>query len=263
MRKGNKYFSAFSIAVREQLQYLPAHISRNIFFIFILFIFYSLWRVVFAERPIIAGFTMQQTLWYLTVTETVELSKARAFAKIQAEVKDGSIAYSLLRPFQYPFFKIPGFVGESMVRAVPILIEGFVVAALLAGLLPGYFRAIPAGILLIIGGIILNALWYTAIGLLAFWTEEVSPFYFIMQKLIFILGGLFFPIDFFPERLAAVSKVLPFSFVAYWPAKIVVDFSYDLFFYALVGQLIYIAIFAGIVALLFETAKRRVHVQGG
>lgn len=263
MNRRNKYLSAFTIAVREQLQYLPAHVSRNIFFIFILFIFYSLWRVVFAERPVISGFTMQQTLWYLTITETVELSKARAFARIQTEVKDGSIAYSLLRPLRYPFFKIPGFVGESMVRAVPVLVEGFVIATLMAGLLPGYFKALPAGILLIIGGIIINTLWYTAIGLLAFWTEEVSPFYFIMQKLIFILGGLFFPIDFFPERLAQISKVLPFSFVAYWPAKIVVDFSTDLFLYALLGQLIYIAIFAAIVAGIFETAKRRVHVQGG
>ena len=263
MRRGNKYLSAFAIAVRSQLQYLPALVSRNVFFIFILFIFYSLWRVVFADRPVIAGFTMQQTLWYLTITETVELSKARAFAQIQTEVKDGSIAYSLLRPIGYPFFKIPGFIGESMVRAVPVLIEGFIIAALLAGLIPGYFRALPAGLLLIVGGIVLNTLWYTAIGLLAFWTEEVSPFYFIMQKLIFILGGLFFPVDFFPERLAAVSKILPFSFVAYWPAKIVVDFSFDLFLYAFFGQLIYIAIFAAIVVVLFESAKRRVHVQGG
>jgi len=258
-----KYASIFVISMREQLRYLPAFMSRNLFYLIILFIFYSLWRVVFAEQPMIAGFTMAQTLWYLTITETVELSKPRAFAQIQTEVKDGSIAYALLRPYSYPFFKVPRFVGESVVRVAPILLEGFAVATLLTGVLPGYFRAIPAGLVLILGGIVLNTLWYTVIGLLAFWTEEVSPFYFIVQKLVFILGGLFFPVDFFPDTLAAVSKSLPFAFVAYWPAKTVVDFSWSTFATALAGQIIYIADLSAVLALVFAAGKRRVHVQGG
>ena len=45
-----------------------------------------------------------------------------------------------------------------------------------------------------------------AIGLLAFWLEEVSPVFWIVQKAIFILGGLFLPIDFFPPGLAAVAR---------------------------------------------------------
>ncbi len=249
--------------MRDQLQYIPAFLSRNLFFLIILFIFYSLWRVIYAGKPTIAGFTMAQTLWYLTITETIELARPRAFIQIQEEVKDGTIAYALLRPYSYPFFKIPRFVGESLVKVAPILIEGFIVAALVTGILPGYFRALPAGLVLIAGGIVINTLWYISIGLLAFWTEDVTAFAFITQKLVFILGGLFFPVDFFPPALAAVSKALPFAFVAYWPAKTVVDFSIETFLTALIGQIVYIAFFIALLAALFAAARRRVHVQGG
>jgi ABC-2 type transport system permease protein len=258
-----KYRTILAISMRNQLQYLPAYLSRNLFFLIIMFIFSSLWRVVFAENPVIAGFTMTQTLWYLTITETVELARASGYVEIQEEVKDGTIAYALLRPYSYAFFKIPRFVGESLVKIGPILAEGFLVAWLFSGMLPGYFRAIPLGIVLIIGGIILNTLWQTTIGLLAFWTEEVAPFYWIVQKLLFVLGGLFFPIDFFPDRLASISKLLPFAFAAYWPARTVVAFSWEAFATALLGQLGYIALFSALLALVFRRAKRRVHVQGG
>lgn len=258
-----KYLSIFKISVRDQLQYLPAFLSRNIFFLIILFIFYSLWRVIFSERSVVAGYTIVQTLWYLTFTETIELSKPRAFQQIQEEVKDGTIAYALLRPYSYVFFNVPRFLGESLVRIFPIMIEGFIVAAILVGFLPGYFRALPFGLILILGGIIINVLWYTAIGLLAFWTEEVSPFYWIIQKLVFILGGVFLPIDFFPPLLGRISRALPFAFVAYWPAKTMVAFSFKTFVTALAGQWIYIAVFLALLTSTFAAARKKVHVQGG
>ena len=196
-----KYIKIFSCTVRDQFAYIPAYIIGNIFFVVILFVFFSLWSVIYRGRELIAGLSLTQTLWYLSFTEAVELSKARVYTQIQEEVKEGSIAYALGRPYSYNGFKIARALGESLVKAVPVMALGFIVCFLFSGMLPGYLRALPFGLILIVGGIILNIMWGLIIGLLAFWTEEVTPFYWILQKLIFIAGGMFLPIDFFPSWL--------------------------------------------------------------
>ena len=258
-----KYAAVFALSSRDQTAYIPAFMMRNLFFLVILFIFFSLWRVVYAAREAIAGFTMVQALWYLTFTETVELSRTRVFLPISHEVKDGTVAYALGRPYSYVGFWVSRAMGENVVKIVPMLITGFLMATLLVGPLPGYFAALPFGLLTVVLGLLLGTLWQVCIGLLAFWFEEVTPFYWILQKLVFVVGGLFIPIDFYPEWLQGFARHSPFAFAAYWPATTMVAFTAEVFLTALAGQVAYIALFAALAAALFRAAVRRLHVQGG
>jgi viologen exporter family transport system permease protein len=91
----------------------------------------------------------------------------------------------------------------------------------------------------------------------------VTPFYWILQKLIFIAGGMFFPIDFFPQWLQGFAKMAPFAFSAYWPAITMVNFSYGNFRTALFGQIFYITLLGFIANVIFKTALKKIHVQGG
>jgi ABC-2 type transport system permease protein len=109
----------------------------------------------------------------------------------------------------------------------------------------------------------LNTLWLLLFGLLAFWVEEVAPFYWIYQKIVFVLGGMFFPIDFFPEGLRAVASHLPFAYTAYWPAVIMVRFDAGAFAAAVVGQALYIAALLAAALALFAVARRKVQAHGG
>ena len=94
-----KYARIFSYAVRDQVVYLPAFLVRNVFFVVIVFIFWSLWKVIFAGRGVLAGLSIVQTVWYLTFTETIELSKSRVLFQVQEEVKDGTLTVTLSRPY--------------------------------------------------------------------------------------------------------------------------------------------------------------------
>ena len=219
--------------------------------------------MIFKDQGAIAGLTMVQTLWYLTFTETIELSKARIFDQIQQDVKEGSIAYALCRPYSYNGFQLSRAMGEGVLRILPLMVEGALICLLLVGPLEGYWRALPFGVILIAGGILLHTAWGLVIGLLAFWTEEVTPFYWILQKLVFIAGGLFFPLDFYPAWLQNALKALPFAYAAYWPAITMVRFSGEVFLQALGGQLIYTALLLGAARLIFRGAIRKIHIQGG
>lgn len=258
-----KYATVFSIAGRDQVIYLPAFLVRNVFFLIILFIFYSLWRVIYGGENALAGFTIAQTLWYMTFAESIELAQTRIFGPISDEVKDGTIAYQLNRPYSYVLYWISRAMGENLVKIVPLLVEGFLVATIMVGPLPGYLRAMPFALVTIAGGILIGTTLQVIVGLLAFWFEEVSPFWWIVQKLVFVVGGLFMPLDFYPDWFATIARSSPFAFQAYWPASTWVHFSWQRFATTLAGQAIYLAVLGAVAALLFRAAVRKLHVQGG
>ena len=228
-----------------------------------MFVFFSLWRAVYGGTQLIAGFTMTQMLWYLTFTEAIELSQTRIFLPISEEVKDGTVAYSLNRPYSYVLFWISRGMGENLVKVVPLLAEGFLLALIMVGPLPGYLRALPLGLLAIVLGILIGTTLQAIVGLLAFWFEEVMPFWWIIQKLVFVIGGMFIPIDVYPEWLQSIAKYTPFAFAAYWPATTFVDFTARRAVTTLTGQVAWIVLFGSAAALLFRAAVRKLHVQGG
>ena len=154
-------------------------------------------------------------------------------------------------------------MGENVVKVVPLLIEGFVLALIMVGPLPGYFRALPVGLITILLGILLGTSLQMIIGLLAFWFEEVMPFWWIIQKLVFVIGGMFIPIDVYPEWLQNIARYTPFAFAAYWPATVFVDHSPQRVATTLIGQVAYISLFGLIAALVFRAAVRKLHAQGG
>jgi ABC-2 type transport system permease protein len=262
-RPVRKYFRILGFAMRDQLVYLPSFLVRNLFFLVIVFIFWSLWKVIYAGRSSVAGLTLVQTLWYLTFTETIELSKGRVFVQVQEEVRDGTLSVALTKPYGYPLYHLSRSLGESLVRIVPILVEGFLLGLLLVGPLPGYAASLPMGLVLIVAGLVLSTTWMLLIGLLSFWLEEVGPFYWILQKLVFILGGMFIPINLFPGWLGGIAKALPFAFSAYWPAYTMVTGSRDAFVTGLLGALGWTALFGAAVALVYARGRRRVQAQGG
>ena len=258
-----KYGTVFALASRDQFVYIPSFLARNLCFVVGMFVFFSLWRAIYAGTELVAGFTMTQMLWYLTFTEAIELSQTRIFQPISEEVKDGTVAYSLNRPYSYVLFWISRGMGENLVKAVPLLIEGLVLALIMVGPLPGYLRALPVGLVTIVLGILIGTTLQAIVGLLAFWFEEVMPFWWIIQKLVFVIGGMFIPIDVYPEWLQRIARYTPFAFAAYWPATTFVDYSPWRVATTLAGQTAYVVLFAGVAALLFRAAVRKLHVQGG
>ena len=256
-----KYWAVFSYSLKNRIAYLPAFAFRNIFFLIILYIFSKLWGVIYKEASTIEGLGIEQTLWYLAFTEAIELGKVRIFEEIQTEVKDGSIAYSIGRPYSYVCFMFFRGYGATITQMLPLLLLGGGFASILTGPL-GNIPILP-GIVVLLGGAALSMLWMILIGLLAFWFEEVTPFYWLFQKMVFIIGGMFIPIDFFPRWLQGFSKSSPFAFSAYWPAIVIVDFSWERFLLAVTGQLGYGIVLFTAISLLFTTVRKRLHVQGG
>jgi ABC-2 type transport system permease protein len=93
--------------------------------------------------------------------------------------------------------------------------------------------------------------------------EEVSPFLWIYQKFVFILGGFLIPLDFYPDWLQAVARALPFAYMIYGPSKLFVDPSVQLLVNILTMQVMWIIVLGAILVLSYRRGVAYLTVNGG
>ena len=260
-----KYGAITLMNLQNQLAYVWDALGRAVFIVLIMFIFVQLWTAVYESQGTaeIAGLTLADTIWYFLIAEMIELGKFRHDQSISEEVKDGSIAYTLVRPYNYLAYHFFNGMGESLVKMGLIFLLGLPVVLIYAGLPAITLQGFVAFLLVLLLALLLDFCMASSIGLLAFVVEDTFPFRLIYQKLIFILGGLLIPLDFLPLWLQRIARLLPFSQVTYAPAKLFVAFDWQLFSGTLALQFFWIAVMGAILFFQYRWATRRLAVNGG
>jgi ABC-2 type transport system permease protein len=260
-----KYGAITLINLQNQLAYAWEALNRTIFILFIMFIFAQLWTAVYESQGAaeIAGLSLANTIWYFLIAEMIELGKFRHDAKISEEVKDGSIAYTLVRPYNYLAYHFFNGLGETLVRMVLIFLVGLPVVLYYAGFPAVAWQHLPWILLVGLLALLLDFFAASSIGLLAFITEDTFSFRLIYQKLIFILGGLLIPVDFLPQWLQRIARYLPFSLITYAPAKLFVAFTWEQFREVLLLQFIWLIMLGCGLFWQYRWATRRLALNGG
>lgn len=259
-----KYRAIFTTSLINSLAYPGELIGRSLIMVPFMWIFFQLWKITFAAGGVVSinGMTLRDTLWYLMVAETVELSKPFLVRTISEHVKDGSIAYLLNKPYDFLWYQFSNSLGETVFRGVVNACFGGLMAGWLVGPPPsawGFLWVIPA----VLGAWILNFCIAAVIGLAAFVFEDVTAFAWIYQKLAFILGGLLIPLDFYPAWLQSIAKALPFASMVYGPAKLFVAPGAGLFVNTLLMQVAWIAALGLLLSLVYRRGLAYLTVNGG
>lgn len=265
MRSLNKYFYTFKISISNNLVYAWNLLARTIFFVFIVFVMLLLWKNIYGQKgEIIAGFSLNQMIWYLTIAEMISLSRSNIFSEVSEEVKKGNIAYTINKPYSYVFYCFSNSMGEIAVRLLTNVITALVIGMIYVGPLTG-FKVIhlPMVIITVLLGICINFFIYMLLALSAFWLEENTALTWIYSKLVFTLGGMLIPLELFPDWLEKISRHLPFAYVTYAPAKLAVAYSSSGFINTLVYQLGYLGFFIAVSLLVFRRGVKALNVNGG
>ncbi len=260
-----KYGAITLTNLQNQLAYVWEALNRAVFIILIMFVFVQLWTAVFESQGTqeIAGLTLSATIWYFLIAEVMELGKIRHDEVITNEVKDGSVAYTLGRPYNYLAYHFFNGLGETAVKMALIFLLGLPLVVYYAGWLRVEPAHLPAILLVAVLALVLDFFVFSMIGLLAFVTEDTFSFRLIYQKLVFILGGLMLPLDFLPDWLQPIARVLPFNLTTYAPAKLFVAFSWAQFWQILALQIVWLGIFGAVLWAQFRWSTRQLVVNGG
>lgn len=258
-----KYVSLIHINIKNALVYRANVTGRIIFYFVFIFIFFSLWRMIYSGGEI-AGYSLRQMIWYVCITELVTFTSGNSvFGRMNEEVKSGSIAYQLLRPWNYVLKQFSEALGEMTFCAVIFTAMAVALGLFFVGPIPGFSAAaVPLIILSMLLSIIMNFFLMMAIGLTAFYLEENTSFYLIYQKLLFIFG-LFLPIEFLPLWAQNILRFLPFSLITWAPAKMIVDFSWHHAVQVLPMQALWAAGAILLAMFIFSRGVKKVNVHGG
>jgi len=214
-------YAAFSrISVAQARRERGELYGRIVFFAVILGVFSSLWRAV-AEAGMPVAADPKTLVWYLAATEWIVLSAPPIHLDIQEAIRRGDVVYRLGRPASYVIGEFAASLGLLAARAPLLGLTAFLCAFAFTRWIP------PLGALAIVVPFGLAAaalmtglhLW---IGLLAFWLEDVSPVYWVWQKLMFVLGGLMMPLELYPQFIQKAAAFTPFPVMLADPASFVV-----------------------------------------
>jgi len=226
-------------------------------------VFFCLWGAIYQGGEV-HGYTFGQMIWYLCFTELIVFCcRTTAYNQMNEDVKSGSIAYLLIRPCHYIFFQFFYSLGELLVNLVTFGSYAIVLAFAFVGA-PQYFSLVnlPVILLSFLMGIIINFFMLITLGLTAFIWEENTGFYFVYQKLIFMLG-MFIPIEFLPLWLQDIAKSLPFSYVAWAPARLAVAYSHEFLMQILPTQFFWVVVTVATASLCYNMAVKHLQGQGG
>ncbi len=257
-------FSAFTLGVRRNLANWPILMGRALFYLVAVVVLTGLWDKVAAQHlpgTLASALPPGGLTLYFGATEWITLSGAAIHLRLEDDIRFGLLEPHLLRPKPYLLQKIAESLGDTLGRLIGIGAAAFV-ALLLSG------RALPPPMafayLAILGplGAAVGVLLLTIVGLCAFWVRRVLPPYLIMQKSIFLLGGLFAPISLYPLWLYKAAVVSPFAANLFLAGQQMIAPSASSFGEALLAQLAWIAILAALIALMWRAALRKILREG-
>lgn len=258
-----KYITTFRLSIVNALMYRGNLLAGWATYAMFILVFFCLWRTIYASGDM-GGLTLTQIVWYLCITEIVSFgANTRIYNTISQEVKNGSIAYQLLRPYGYIGYRFSESMGPAIVNTCLFGFIGCILGFTVVGPIDGYqlWTLLP-GLLSLILGIILYFFAQMAIGLSSFYIEDPYGINLIMSKCV-MMFGTFIPVEFLPKAMQGIVKCLPFSYMSWAPARLLVAFDSALFIKSLTIQVAYILFFILLSSLLMYGGRRAIQANGG
>ncbi len=239
-------------------------LGRGMFYLLVIALLATFWDLVAAER--LPG-TLSSLLpagglaVYVGVTEWITLSVPAIHLRLEDDIRSGAIESHLLRPASYPVLRIAESCGGLLARQGVLGAIGVVALSLSGHVVPSATTWVCLVVLGVLGGFV-GILLFALMGMSAFWLRRTMPIYLCVQKMSFLLGGLFAPLTLYPAWLRAISEASPFAAQLYWPAAIVVSPSAETMLRAFTCQVLWIALLSMLLAVIWRVGLRRMLWQG-
>lgn len=258
----NKYFAIFRFAFVHSLKNTKALIGLSIFLITCLLIFAHLWKIAAAKMGTL-NLDPTHLLWYIALNEWVLISLPDTQEDIEEDLRSGRLAYLLPRPISYLVSLFAEGLGTLSARLLFLGCATFLFTSLRAGSFPFGWSALLTTIALGFLAGTVGVLFKMAIGLSAFWINQVEPFHWIWEKLLFTLGGLMLPLAVYPEWMQQAARYTPFPAILGDRSALIIESSWQsalslaslLLFWGALG--LFLTLF------LYQRGLRIINIEGG
>jgi ABC-2 type transport system permease protein len=222
------------------------------------------WIALYAQNVAPYNLPLHAMITYATVALLMSLVlEVDGTRLIREKIRDGSIATDLMKPISLPMYFFSDGLGNTALHAT-LLLPALLFSLLLVHIdVPG-----PATIAVFLVafaiGYCVNFFVNFVMNSVAFWTLETFAAQLIVRWVSDLLSGQIIPLTFFPGVVGRIVLALPFAAIYSTPLLIYVGvIPRSQWATALLAQVIWLVVFAGLATLIWRAAARHVVIQGG
>ena len=166
------------------------------------------------------------TAYYLAALVVRLMTGAWVIWEVNFEIRQGTLAFRLLRPIH----PLVAYAAEN-VGAMPLRLVAVVPIAVGALLATGGERLtrdpLLAAIfpLALVGGWLITFLAMALIGALAFWVESSGALFEVWLGLFGVFSGYLVPLELFPRWVEHAARFLPFRYMLAFPVEVIIGMT--------------------------------------
>lgn len=221
-----KYLKILRISLVERLVYRADFFFSTILRFLPLVTTFLLWEAVYASSPQkeLSGFTRDTMIAYLLLVQITRMfsSMPGLASGIARDIRDGNLKKYLLQPIDMIAYLLAYRGAHKIAYIATSALPYGVLFFFFSHVFPGWPD--PATLGLYVGSLLLSFLigffFEAALGMIGFWLLEVTSMLYIVGTLNFFLSGHMFPLDLLPPGWVVFLKMLPFHYLAYFPAMV-------------------------------------------
>ena len=266
---GLKYYRIIQISFFNSIEYRVDFLFGLLAKFFPIIIQYYMWTAIFKNSPdsIIMGYSYPQMIVYTIIAPLVSsLSLVNIQYQIADEIRLGRFSRYVILPAKHFNIKLSEFIGtkfiESIFISILLLIAGTVFFK--AGYLFVNIAHVFLFILVIIFSIAIRFLIAYLSSAMAFWMGDCDGVFTMLNVIILIISGGVFPLNIFGNLVLKISQLLPFYYITYFPANILIKEYDNVTILGGIGiMLIWIVILWLICKLIWYNGEKKYIAAGG
>lgn len=185
-----------------------------------------LWTAVFgsATAGAMKGYTRDSIVAYYLLTMI-----ARAFSSmpglasgIATQIRSGEIKKFLIQPIDLIGFSLLARLGHKLVYYGVAILPFTAVFYICRDYFPGWppTETFVVFLLSLVLSFLLGFFLEASLGLMGFWTLEISSLLFVYMLFNFFFSGHMFPLDIMPDPWRTWFSFLPLKYLAFFPAAV-------------------------------------------
>jgi ABC-2 type transport system permease protein len=226
MKSWKKYWKILRVSLVERLVYRADFFISTVLRFLPLATSFLLWDAIYksSKKDSLSGFTQNQMIAYLLLVQVSRMfsSMPGLAAGIAGDIRDGNLKKYLLQPIDM----IAYLISYRGAHKLAYIVTSAIPYGLLFWCFHTSFDHFPDAltllgyVLTLLMGFFIGFFFEATIGMIGFWFLEVTSFLYIINTINFFVSGHMFPLDLLPSFWTHVLQLLPFNYLAYFPAMV-------------------------------------------
>lgn len=221
-----KYFKIFRASLVERMTYRGDFLFGTILRFLPMVTTILLWQAIFegSGQTSMAGFKYREMIAYLLLTNISRMfsSMPGLAGGIARDIREGTLKRYMIQPVDL----IGYLLSYRAAHKVAYIFMSFIPYAILFYICRGYFDGFPDAATMaaysvsLLLAFMVGFFFEACVGMVGFWFLEVTSLLYIVMTLNFFISGHMLPLDLLPQPWSTILKVLPFQYMAYFPAVV-------------------------------------------